>query len=153
MASRFALLVRFFCYFPIPAGLEILQENPFVLLAFWSFYFPSHLETGRAEEWENEKNNGKGNRIAPNPPRDLPWIPHEGWGTDKLQLSQFGCTCPSKCNFRPAFSGGKLFGYEICWNIPKSTKLHLSLSFNTHAPSLEIFFVSKWKMGTLRFLL
>lgn len=40
MASRFALLVRFFCYFPIPAGLQILQENPCLLLVFWSFYFP-----------------------------------------------------------------------------------------------------------------
>lgn len=148
MASRFALLVRFFCYLPIPVGLQIPQENPFLLLVFWFFYFPSHLETGSAEEWENEKNNGKDNVIALNPRGDWLWSPQEGWGVYKLHLSLSRVLVPPHVVSDWPFLEGKFFGPKISWNIPEVTKFHLPLSFDTHPPELEVLFFSKWKICT-----
>lgn len=53
------------------------KKNPFLLSVSWSFYFPSHLNTGSPKEWGNEQKNGKGNRTALNSQRDLLWIPQE----------------------------------------------------------------------------
>lgn len=36
----------------------------------------------------------------------------------------------------------KLFRYEICWSVPKITKLHRLFSLDTHAPTLEMVFLA-----------
>lgn len=144
MVSGFTLLLRFFFrYFPIPSELQILQENPFWLLAFWSFDFPSQLEAAKQSE-KMKRRIGKEKELQW-APRDLLAIPRE-FEVPTLYLSQPRPACFSSVTPKVAPLWGKAFAMWDWWRlIWWHSYIRLFLLGSYSLPELGGVSFSKWK--------
>lgn len=144
MASRFALLVRFFWLLPNSSWTANTARKTLPITVILVLLFPRLTWKQAAQRHEKMKRTME--KV-----RELHWTLKEicfdfyieGRGTYERRLSQSTCTRPSKCNLDMLFLEKTLFWYEICWSVPKITKLHRLFSLDTHAPPLEmVFFAS-----------